>query len=852
MTRHLAASVAAIAISVATPAYAQERTFGIDIPAQDLGSAVRAFAKATRQQVSFSGADVKGRRSSAVKGQLGADEALKQLLLGTGVTYRRAERNVIVLGTGTPQGNALAGAPNAGVEGASSEGEDAIVITGSRIRGATPTSPLIVLDRRSIDQSGYLSTGDLIRSIPQSFGGGQNVNVVGNQAPQNINSVSGASTVNLRGLGSESTLTLVDGHRLAYDGFQDSVDITLLPLSAIKRVEILTDGASSLYGADAIAGVANFVLADDFKGLELRSQAGTSTRGGGTEQIYGGTVGTSGNRGNVMLSYEHGTAKPIYGRDRRFTDVEDPTTLTPKTRRDSLFTRGSVNVSDTVSLFAEGLYTKRRVETVQSSGGVQSVGEAHVKQWGGVVGGRVGIGDSWQLNLSTTLSRSKDDSASITEIGGTPVFTFTNFYRNKLGSVDLQADGVLFRMAGGSARLAVGGGREWRSFAYDVDPAFLLPTDATRKSEYGFAQLNVPVISAANAQAGAQQLVFDVSARYSHYSDFGSSFDPKIGALYSPLPGLVIRGNWGTAYRAPNLFQTHAPSTSYLYSFPDPQSGGAPVPVLLRYAANPDLEPESSKFWTTGLVVAPTRSGFKAEVNVFSIRYKNRIATPISDIFSSLIDPASAPFVMRSPDPALVQGIVDSSASFSNFTFPFVPYDPNTVVAIVDDRYQNLSRQSASGFDVALDYNSIVWGGDLHLNLNSTYLHLKQQTAPEAPNVRISGTVFNPPSWRARAGASWTRAEWSFSGFGNFIGSSEDVDGDHIPSWFTADAQVAYVGSVGPVKRLRVALSAQNLFNNNPPRIAGTKTSAVPGLHYDSTNASAVGRFISLAVSTHF
>jgi outer membrane receptor protein involved in Fe transport len=511
-----------------------------------------------------------------------------------------------------------------------------------------------------------------------------------------------------------------------------------------------------------------------------------------------------------------------------------------------------VDVTDRISLFAEGLYTKRRVESVQSSGGVQSVGDAHVKQWGWVAGAKANIGQSWQLNLTTTLSRSNDDSASITEIGGTPALTFTNFYRNKLGSVDLQADGVIFFLPGGAGRLAIGAGHEWRSFAYQIDPAFLLPTDAHRNSDYGFAQLNLPVISAVNAHPGAQRLVLDLSARYSRYSDFGSSFNPKLGALCSPVSGIAIKGNWGTAYRAPNLFQTHAPSTSYLYSFADPQAGGDPVPVLLRYAANSDLNPETSKFWTAGFTIEPVKSGFKGDLNLFNIHYKNRIATPISDIFSSLSDPAAAPFVLRSPDPSYVQSIVDSSASFSNFTFPFVPYDPNTVIAIVDERYQNLSRQTASGVDVAFDYVSSLWDGDLNLNLNSTYLRLKQKTSPEAANGRISGTVFNPPTWRARAGASWTRAGWSLSGFGNFVGSSKDVTGKRIGSWLTADAQVAYVASFGPVKRLRLAVSAQNIFNNDPPHIAGTTTSAVPGLHYDSTNTSAVGRFISLAVSTHF
>src|SRR5690606_30755313 len=114
-------------------------------------------------------------------------------------------------------------------------------------------------------------------SIPQNFNGGQNPGVAGggNQGVGNENA-SSSSALNLRGLGPAATLTLLNGHRLAYDTVGQGVDISQIPLNAIDRIEIVPDGSSALYGSDAVGGVANVILRRDYDDLYASARLGGS------------------------------------------------------------------------------------------------------------------------------------------------------------------------------------------------------------------------------------------------------------------------------------------------------------------------------------------------------------------------------------------------------------------------------------------------------------------------------------------------------------------------------------------------------------------------------------------------
>ena len=152
------------------------------------------------------------------------------------------------------------------VEAADTANTGGIVVTGSRIKqpNLESASPVTVVTNQEFKDTGTTRVEDLINSLPQVFAGqGSNIS----------NGSSGTATLNLRGLGSERTLVLVNGRRLVPgDPGTSAADINVIPAALIKRVDVLTGGASSVYGADAVAGVVNFVMDTDFEGFKLDTQ----------------------------------------------------------------------------------------------------------------------------------------------------------------------------------------------------------------------------------------------------------------------------------------------------------------------------------------------------------------------------------------------------------------------------------------------------------------------------------------------------------------------------------------------------------------------------------------------------
>src|SRR5437762_13881687 len=158
--------------------------------------------------------------------------------------------------------------PSTNAQGAPVKSAADIVITGTRIPqpNLTSASPVTVLSSQEVKLQGTTRTEDLNNSLPQAMGSmGSNVS----------NGSTGTATVNLRGLGANRTLVLINGRRLQPgDPRQGSIaDINFVPSSLVKRVDVLTGGASSVYGADAVAGVVNFIMDTNFSGLRIDAQA---------------------------------------------------------------------------------------------------------------------------------------------------------------------------------------------------------------------------------------------------------------------------------------------------------------------------------------------------------------------------------------------------------------------------------------------------------------------------------------------------------------------------------------------------------------------------------------------------
>jgi iron complex outermembrane receptor protein len=189
---------------------------------------------------------------------------------------------------------------------------DRIEVTGSRIRSADIENqqPVLTLSRESLEQQGFTSVADVLQNLTSAgspaiarsevLASGENV---------------GGYYVDLRNLGATRTLVLMNGKRLGAttSGLQD---LSQIPMSAIERIEILKDGASSIYGSDAIAGVVNVITRKRFDGAEAQVYFGQYGEGDGDTEQYSITIGADGERGGVTLSAEYYNQDAVWAKDR--------------------------------------------------------------------------------------------------------------------------------------------------------------------------------------------------------------------------------------------------------------------------------------------------------------------------------------------------------------------------------------------------------------------------------------------------------------------------------------------------------------------------------------------------------
>lgn len=304
----------------------------VNIPAQPLESALEAFAEQTGFQLIYAG-DKSWQRmqSPGYTGSGPADDILRRLLSASGVVAEFINAKTVTLhpprsaapSTSSPA-VAVPSAPptqRAGESGAGTAETDRptmlqeVKVVGTNLNHIDPASPVIIIDAEQIESRGYSSLEDALRHLPQNFSSGTSASVALGEreygARYGRTSTLGASSVNLRGLGSRSTLVLVNGHRRpgsaqAQGGF---TDISSIPLSQIERIEVLSDGASAIYGADAVAGVVNIVLKKSYAGTVVQARREVSSSHADVNRLdLAHTFGWE--QGSLTLSGEFRTVKP--------------------------------------------------------------------------------------------------------------------------------------------------------------------------------------------------------------------------------------------------------------------------------------------------------------------------------------------------------------------------------------------------------------------------------------------------------------------------------------------------------------------------------------------------------------
>lgn len=212
-----------------------------------------------------------------------------------------------------------------------------IAVTGSRIKRADmeTSSPVSVIDASAIISSGAISVDEVLQKMTSAGGAMTNAG---------INNGSGGNTrINLRGLGTNRTLVLVNGRRMIASGTgaASTVDLNTIPVSMIQRVEVLKDGASAIYGTDAIAGVVNIILKRDFEGFEVNAQTGISAEGDANESTIDMTLGNTFDKGNIVVSAQYTKRGEASQADRGFSDCPITETKPDSNGNISLYCGGS-------------------------------------------------------------------------------------------------------------------------------------------------------------------------------------------------------------------------------------------------------------------------------------------------------------------------------------------------------------------------------------------------------------------------------------------------------------------------------------------------------------------------------
>lgn len=195
---------------------------------------------------------------------------------------------------------------------------EAVTVTGSLIRrvDAETASPVVTLDRAAITNNGSPTLGNVLQALPSISGNAtntQNNSNGGGGASPTLEGGDGAARVSLRGLGTNRTLVLVNGQRLA------NADLNMIPQNMVERVDVLAEGASTVYGSDAIGGVVNFILRKDYKGAELSVNDGISSHGDGQRHGAQFTVGASGDQGNIVAGIDYNKYNPVLAPRRSFS-----------------------------------------------------------------------------------------------------------------------------------------------------------------------------------------------------------------------------------------------------------------------------------------------------------------------------------------------------------------------------------------------------------------------------------------------------------------------------------------------------------------------------------------------------
>lgn len=874
------------------------------IPPSEVGSALQTYSEQADVEIIYAEQDVEGKTTDGVDGAYSREAALEEIIGDADLSYEINDDGVVVIKSSfLDLKQASSRQPEVRVARASYADEaqdtdvidgdvedqpyddkdddaysDVVIVTGTNIRGIAPdSSPVRSYTREDIQITGAATAQDFIQTLPQNFGGGSNESNRG--LPNNGDAASNlgrGSSINLRGLGSGSTLVLINGRRIAPSSdLGDFVDISLIPASAIERVDVLTDGASSIYGADAVAGVVNFVLRDDYDGVEASMRYGSVTQGNLDEFRTGFTAGKSWDTGNAIVSYEFFSRTNLSAKDREFSQSAPlPNDLLPSQRRHSVLASAVQEITPRLELSADFGFSNRETNLDTTALGTDQFifQDSRTETLNGSLGVSWQLSDTWFLDLSGTYSRIDLEREQQVGLNGTIV-------DSEILASDLLVSGDAFLLPGGAVKLAVGGHFRSEDFGA-VRPSGTVLSEADRNVHAVYGEAFIPIIGPDNALPGVERFEINVSGRYSDFSDFGDTANPKIGALWAPTEDLRLRGSYSTSFNPPSLGRSGAidrsaaayPTALFNTLLGLDVPADSPIANVIGLTVNGtsnSLEAETSRAFTGGIDFEKDLGPHQVSLSTtyFDIRFENRIAaTPIPgnrisfDAPNIAIDtPEAFPegTIVFNPTVDQINDLIDTLDAPIISVLPGLdPFDA-AFINFVSVR-RNLALSFVRGFDFDAAYSFSTNQGVISFGVGGTYLNdFQQQAAPTSPAVENLNTQFNPVDLKLRGRAGYARNGFTANIFVNYTDSYQ-VDSTPnaaaIDSFTTVDLNLAY-DTQNQFDRVALnntlfRISIINLFDENPPLTLGAPVLGLFG--FDATNASPLNRFVSFEITKKF
>jgi iron complex outermembrane receptor protein len=404
--------------------------------------------------------------------------------------------------------------------------------------------------------------------------------------------------------------------------------------------------------------------------------------------------------------------------------------------------------------------------------------------------------------------------------------------KDQLLNFRLIAEGKLFDLPGGDARLAIG-----YEFMHDklqqrfqsgirIGTLGSFPFSSYKRSVHsGFGELRLPFVSDGN---GGSMLTVSGSARYDHYSDFGNTFNPKLGVTFKPVEGFVLRGNWGTSFTAPTPLDQLGSARNTFSAFPfvpfaKPGETAPPgAYTVALQGSRPNLKPQEADTWSVGVDVKPTQ-GLRASINYYDVKFRNIIGTPTanSGIFTDFPDnvaTATGGFTaaqLRAYAAQAAGGAAVAEGLISGGTL---------VYEFVDFRVGNYGIVHVSGVDFSLNADHQTGFGSIDLSVSGNLpLRREQQASATSATVDQLRTenpeLYLQASLGATIGAFRAQATVNHTDGYNITPTASIPVQKRVGAFDTVDLFFKYdvLGESVLLRDLSFTVNIDNVFNAKPP-----------------------------------